>query len=1526
MKKLCLLLLLITFCFCSVAAGQAITFSSITAVSSLLSTQSPPLVINEFMASNRSSVRDPQGEYDDWIEIYNNSATAVDAGGMYLTDDLSEPTKWQIPASTVITRLGYLLIWADENTTDSGFHANFKLNAAGETIALFDTDGITLIDSVTFGEQNTDISCGRFPDAADNWRIYTDPTPESENTGGLLGQVETPQFSHTRGFYDMPFDVTIATETKGAQIYFTLDGRPPFDYELNEPTGTHLNRPVHITGTTCLRAVAVKPDYKPSRVATHTYIFIDDVARQPANPPGWPTDWGEEQALKVFYITGKIPSDYEMDPRVVDNTLPGYSIRDALLDIPTVCISMPIYDFISNNEQNGIYSNATKSGRSWERRCSIEYILPDGIEGFQHDCKIEVHGGASRFPQRMQKHSLRLTFTSEYGPAKLRYPLFPESPVKEFNQLVLRASFTDSWALVSWDPGRYRPNDSQYIRDVWMKESLRDMGQPSSYGNFVHLYVDGLYFGIHNLTELVASEDFFADHLGGEPEDWEINQDFASSSRWNTIMSINAATPDGYSRIQDYLDVENFADYMLLHFYADAEDWPHHNGHAAANPVSGDGKYRFFVWDQEIVLDNHGLGASRIDGTGGAGSIFQVMRRSTEFRLLFADRVYKQCFNEGALSVTASQDRYLRIANMIDKAIVAESARWGDTQLNTPYGNSIDIPGNPGNPDDRYYPMPPHGPDYYFTREDSWVVERDNIINNYIPAILDTANYYAIINVLRAANLYPDVDPPVYSINGSHQHGGYVTPDAQLTMTSTEGEIFYTLDGSDPYIPGSETAPSEDRILVAENAEKRVLVPTGPVSNSWKGSGIFNDSAWQLCTGSPGGVGYERTSGYQNLLCIDLQDQMYAINTTCYIRIPFNVDEDVTGFDFLKLNVRYDDGFVAYLNGVEVARRNFDGEPTWNSNASFSHSDNAAVTFESINISDSLDALQQGSNILAIQGLNVSTTSSDLLISAELVTGENPEGMNEFAETITLDKSTRVKARAFNGGTWSALNEAVFAVGPVAENLRITEIMYHPQMEPEDMNDPNEEFIELTNIGAEPINLNLVSFTNGIDFTFPDIELAPGDFVVVVENIDAFESRYDTGITIAGEYSGKLNNNGERIRLEDAIGQMIQDFSYSDNWRSITDGEGFSLTIIDPANPDPNSWNEKDSWRPSAYAGGSPGFDDSGIVPNPGAVVINELLANSPGKEPDWIELYNTTNSSIDIGGWFLSDSKNNLTKYHIAEGTTISPNQYIVFNQDQDFGNEDDPGCYEPFALSNNGETVILSSGQDGTLTGYRDVEDFGASQTGVSFGRYYKSSTDNYNFVAMESETPGSANANPKVGPVVINEIMYNPDWPDGGSYTNEQYEYIELYNTSTEPVNLQGWKFTNGIDFTFPEDTPVTIPVSGYILVVREPDAFAWRYIDVPIEKIFGPYEGQLSNAGESLELGMPNGDTNNDEEPYYIRIDRSNYSDGSHPENCPGGIDLWPTEADGEGLSLHRIAAENYGNDPDNWMALTPTPGE
>jgi hypothetical protein len=203
----------------------------------------------------------------------------------------------------------------------------------------------------------------------------------------------------------------------------------------------------------------------------------------------------------------------------------------------------------------------------------------------------------------------------------------------------------------------------------------------------------------------------------------------------------------------------------------------------------------------------------------------------------------------------------------------------------------------------------------------------------------------------------------------------------------------------------------------------------------------------------------------------------------------------------------------------------------------------------------------------------------------------NTAHATKYAGPVTLTQSTRVRARTFVG-VWSAIHDAVFAVGPVAESLRISEIMYHPA-NTGNPNDPNTEYIELTNIGTEPINLNLVRFTNGIDFTFPSTELPPGAYCIVVKDIAAFKAKYGSTLPIAGQYSGSLANDGERIELVDAIGTPIHNFRYEDDWYDRTDGEGYSLTIVDPANPDLDQWSQPTAWRSSTQKDGSPGSADT---------------------------------------------------------------------------------------------------------------------------------------------------------------------------------------------------------------------------------------------------------------------------------------------------------------------------------------------
>ena len=303
--------------------------------------------------------------------------------------------------------------------------------------------------------------------------------------------------------------------------------------------------------------------------------------------------------------------------------------------------------------------------------------------------------------------------------------------------------------------------------------------------------------------------------------------------------------------LKNYLDVVNLADYMLLHFFGDCEDWPSHNLYAARNRNRNDG-FIFLVWDQEIALDNHRI--NRINANDkGPGQLFQGLRDNEDFRLLFADRVNRHLFNGGALSMEACQKRYLEVANRIDKAIVGESARWGDTQSTTPYSDRIPQPRDPDDFDDPAYPPPPNGPDFYFTREQSWLVERDNVINNYIPAIYDTSKSTALLRKLRARDLYPDTDAPQFS-----QHGGIIPTEYSLEITNpnagSPGTLYYTTDGNDPR---AQTTAGAIVTIVAEDAVKRAMMPTDDSLDTAEPNWLspdFDDSGWSEGTL---GAGYE---------------------------------------------------------------------------------------------------------------------------------------------------------------------------------------------------------------------------------------------------------------------------------------------------------------------------------------------------------------------------------------------------------------------------------------------------------------------------------------------------------------------------------------------------------------------------------------------------------------------------------------------------------------------------------------------
>lgn len=483
---------------------------------------------------------------------------------------------------------------------------------------------------------------------------------------------------------------------------------------------------------------------------------------------------------------------------------------------------------------------------------------------------------------------------------------------------------------------------------------------------------------------------------------------------------------------------------------------------------------------------------------------------------------------------------------------------------------------------------------------------------------------------------------------------------------------------------------------------------------------------------------------------------------------------------------------------------------------------------------------------------------------------------------------------------------------PAQNSLRVTEIMYHPSLLPGSLFGPEEfEYIELRNIGATTLNLTGVHFTNGIEFTFTAslvTSLAPGAYVLVVKNIAAFESRYGPGFNIAGQYIGSLDNGGETIEINDGAGEKVQDFSFNNSWYPITDGAGASLVIINDAAPW-DSWGLKESWRPSTYDDGTPGAGDSPAI-TVAPVLVNEVLSHTDLPDIDRVELYNTNTVAVDVGGWFISDDFEEPKKFRIPDGTIIAAGDYMVFDED-DFN----PGGMG-FAFSSTDDEVYLFSGDGTKLTAYFHGFAYGPAETGVSFGRYLDSVT-NEHFVASSANTFGAANAYPKMGPVVVSEIMYHP------AVDNDWEEFVELHNLSLSAVALYDvqrptntWRLRGGVDFNFP--TNQSLASGAFAIVVSfNPtntvllEQFRTRYGLSPSLAIYGPYDGQLDNAGDSVRLLKP--DAPEGADVPYILVEAVDYLD-TQP---------WPLAADGIGASLQRKVLANFGNDPANWAGgLSP----
>ena len=544
---------------------------------------------------------------------------------------------------------------------------------------------------------------------------------------------------------------------------------------------------------------------EPSNVDTQTYLFVEDVVRQPRSIPGYP------EPVLPSGRHSEAPLDYEMDPEIVNDPRYGDALRRGFRDIPTVALALPREQMFG---EGGIYY--ASDGRGPTHTASVEILDPrKPARSTQADCGLESHATEGL------KRSFKLKFQAEHGPGKLRTWLFQDAPENGdsatdlLDRIVLRSGNLRSFAI-----GGY-PDKTTYTRDQWARDAQIELSGAGSHGTFVHLFINGIYWGLYNACERPDSW-FTSAYLGGEVDDWfAVNHGGpfrGDPTRWDHLMTVlkneDLREPDLYAEVQEFLDVERFVDYLLIAFLTGYGDWPKNNWYGG-NRNDPPTPFRFFVWDAEVSW----VDVRRPDGArrsadkpwrlqepfrssndasrSGMAGLWHALRRNPEFKMLFADRVHEVLSPGGALSDDRSLARWHALNRHIEDAVVAESARWGDARASL---------GEPTR-----------------TRDETFYPEADKV------AGMMSGAAFRLVTALRDQGYYPRPDPP--RVDGPHESYG---DPARITIDNPNprGVIFYTLDGADPRAPGGSVARGAlkldgDGVTMETSGELRARVRMG---------------------------------------------------------------------------------------------------------------------------------------------------------------------------------------------------------------------------------------------------------------------------------------------------------------------------------------------------------------------------------------------------------------------------------------------------------------------------------------------------------------------------------------------------------------------------------------------------------------------------------------------------------------------------------------------------------------------------
>lgn len=507
------------------------------------------VALNEVMPSNDTTFADEDGEYPDWIELYNNSSNPVNLQGYGLSDNSSNPLKWVFSAYTLQPHELLVVFASGKNRIYGTFlHTNFKLKSSGDSLFLSDPQG-NIVSSLGYQELGVDVSYGRQPDASNNFTMFDEPTPWwSNNAASILNYTDEPEFSQEHGFFSSPITLTLIGEPQ-SEIRYTLDG--------NEPNESSLlySQPIQLDSSTVVRAKAFKAGMEPSKTITQSYIFT------------------QNQSLPIISLSSSPDNFWSNDSGI-------YVMGDS---------ASPVSPHYGAN-----------FWQDWERPIHIEFFESNGTNAFTMDAGTKIYGGWSRkYPQK----SLALYARSEYGYGKFDYQFFPDVNEKKFESIVLRNSGQD------WNKSFIR---DAVVHSIGSEMGVDVLGyRPASvYLNGSYMGIHGMrekltkhYLKTHyknideNNIDLIETD-------GGEIEG--DNHHYFTFLYFLEHNDISQTT--NYDYVKSVMDVDNFINYMTLEIFVDNTDWPGSNI-KYWRERNENGKWRWILYDADFAFGRHDTAA-----------------------------------------------------------------------------------------------------------------------------------------------------------------------------------------------------------------------------------------------------------------------------------------------------------------------------------------------------------------------------------------------------------------------------------------------------------------------------------------------------------------------------------------------------------------------------------------------------------------------------------------------------------------------------------------------------------------------------------------------------------------------------------------------------------------------------------------------------------------------------------------------------------------------------------------------------